>query len=266
MRQDHLEIIFSNAAALTQSGRLRSTIYCSSKTVFILNGDFTVLLKFSLPSHISGFERPVSFKADDYESGKFYEQDGKVLFKQFGAEFDRTKSCKAPGLTFSEVNDIWESFNSAISHSNFIIHKKSLSLMEDGLSHLEFSSKDNSLTIIQRDIFAGTIITLTRKKGVGLAVHSPDKITKDFGPMGIRTNDFMALYSFHDSIEFGLCDKSGFMKLKSGDMEGIIAHCIYDELGKVEVLNGREKQENRGSVQGSDRPLNIRRPIQKPKA
>ena len=105
-QRQYLEGIFAIAAALDQSGLLRNTIYCFEKTIFIMNGDNTVLLKFNLPKHISEFHEPISFKANDYESGKLYEKDGHVCFQLEGKsddEFTRLKTCKTPGLSFNDV-------------------------------------------------------------------------------------------------------------------------------------------------------------------
>jgi len=264
-----IERLFATAAALEQSGQLRNTIYCFGRVIFIMNGDNTVLLKFIIPSRIPPFQQPVSFRANDYESGRFLEENGKVIFFPGGNrddEFTRSKSCKAPGLTFQEVDDIWNKLW-VKPESTFLVSKKTLTMIEDRLSHLEFQANNKSLIIIQRDIFSGTTITLNRKKSTGLDIHQPDKITKDFGPIGIRTGDFSALFSFHDLIEFGISSKPGFMTLKAGEMEGVIAWCIYDELGTLEVIeDGRKEQEDRRSKQGSDRPTTIRKvPAMPPK-
>ena len=233
-----IERIFSHAVALDQSSRMKNTIYCFNRIVFILNNEGTVMLRFIIPSLSTAFSNPISFKADDYESGKFQEKDGKVIFTCIGDEFTRSKCCKTPSLTFTDVEKIWESLIKSQPHSTFTIHKKSLSLLEEDLSHLEISSKEKSLVIVQRDIFSGTVITLTRRKA-GLDQHKPDNITRDFDPVGIRTGDFMALYSFQDSIQFGVTNQPGYFLLKDGDMEGVVAHCLYDQLGTTEVLHGR---------------------------
>lgn len=257
-----LERVFRSAVTLDQSGQMRSTIYCHGKTIFIMNGDNTVLLKFTLPHHMGEFKNPISFKANDYEPGKFYEKDGKVYFQSGSkdSEFERTKSCRVPGLNFNDVKEIWEKLSSE-PKSTFSIHKKSLSLVEDGLSHLEFQSKNKSLIITQRDIFSGTIITLTRKIQ-GLGAHKPDNISSDFEPVGLRTNDFISLFEFYDLIIFGITEKPGFMTLKSENMEGIIAWCLYDELGTLEVIyNGRKEQKDGGSEQSTNRPPLIRKAV-----
>lgn len=261
--------VFSVASLLEQGGNMKNTIYCFGRTAFIINGDNTLILKFSLPDRIE-FKQPISFRANDYEQGKFYEKDGKIYFQNTkqDAEFERTKSCRTPHLTFNDVEEIWNKLYTK-PNSFFLIHRKTLELLDVDLSHIEFKAENKSLIITQRDIFSGTIITLTRKnrkKSGGLGAYNPDSnISADFEPIGIRTNDFSALFHFvtnlykEHQIQFGINETLGYMTIKAGHtdfpMEGLMAWCVYDELGTVGVIGdgGRKEQEKGETQQGFGR-------------
>jgi len=243
MKNKIMEEVFSHAVALDQSGRLKNEIYCHKNTVYILNYDRTVLLKFSIPG--TGFKNPVGFFANDYDSCSFYEQDGNIVFSQKGEEFQKTKTCRVPNLSFPKVEKIFERFYSSPTVSSFSFHKNSLALLKEGLSHIEISSRNKKLVLIQRDLYSGTVIELSRKKGGFNLGAERDSIKKDFSPVGIRTNDFFGLFSFCKKISVSIPKIKGVFKIE-GDfygMKGIVSMCEYDELystgGKK---NGRKKQ------------------------
>lgn len=260
-----VENIFSIAVALDQSGRLANTIICKGKTIFILNNEATVLFRFEAPGLFS-FDQEVRLKANDYEPGSLVERNGKVIFTREGAEFIRTKSCRAPGKSFKEVQALWDRYWGE-SESTFFINSTSLSLLEESLSHLEIGAKGGSLKIVQRNIFTGTTITLTRKPSEETLLGNLDQISQDFGPVGIRTSDFQALFYYFDQLEFHVPkDRQGYFQVRAWseafEMKAIIAWCLYDELGTVEVIdNGRQEPEDRRSEQivGGKTPTPIRK-------
>lgn len=270
-----LETIFAYAVALDQSGRLKNTIHCKDNRVFVLNNDSTVILNFTLSNRVPPFKHPISFKADDYDSANFVEKDGSIVFIQQGEEFTRKKTCGAPGLLFHDVENLWGKMVIDFPLNDrgagtFSINKKSLALIEENLSHLELYGKAGKLIITQRDVFSGTIIRLTRKQE-GLGAFKPDNLPFDFGPIGIRTSDFIALYSFVDQIVFFICPETKGVLGITGltqNMSGYISICIYDELGNVEYLKeiedgGRQKSENRGSEPQSDPAVESGKPKRK---
>lgn len=252
------ETIFAHAVALHQGGRLKNTIHICKNDVFILNTDNTVLLRFELPKNAEGPTTPISFSADDYDSDIFREEDGKIVFVQEKSGFTRTKTCGVPKIDFKGVENMyWEYFNHAVPHGNHIeLGKPVLDLLDDGLSHVEVSGQDGKAVIVQRDIYTGSIIRLERKdEGLGLAAKVLDQITTDFGPMGLRTDDLFALFSFNKIVKFqfanGDPDGQSYCYVK-GDvhkMTGIVAGCLYDELGTTqkskEATDGRKVKEKR---------------------
>lgn len=250
---DRIEGIFAHAVAMEQSGRLKSTIYCLENEIFILNSDNTVLLRFLLRKTETPFKHPVSFRANDYDSRSFYEEDGKIIFVTENENFTRTKSCSTPGDTPEDIKTLFGNYEK-LTDNKIVLNREILSLLDDSLSHVEISAPAKDLSIVQRNIYSGSVITVKRKKGEGLGMlANADGITDEFGPIGLRTDDFAALFTFVDNISFAFpSGDTDYCYIRSMDqklaMEGIIATCVYDELGGVEVSrkggsNGREKQE-----------------------
>ncbi len=229
-----IEKIFAHAAALQQSGRLRNTIYGLKKSVYILNQDFTVLLRFPLRQNENPFDSPISFAANDYDSSTFAEKDGKICFTQEHGDFVREKSCRTPGQTPAQVKKMFQKFSKKIEKTNRVtLNTDFVKCLDDSLSHVEFSARKGGLIVKQRNIYDGSVITIVKKKKKGLGISS-DAQLKSFKPIGIRTNDLLALFSFAEGVSFYFSGK-GVTGFESEDrkmpFEGIISQCIYDELG-----------------------------------
>lgn len=239
-----IESIFSHAVAMDQSGRLRNTVYVKDKEVYILNSDRTVILRFILPSSASPFKNPVSFRASDYDSNTFYEKDGQIIFVTKSGDMVRKKSCSTPDLNPDEAAELFSSF-SPVKINRFQIHKNIIPLLDENLSHIEFKGIEGNLSVIQRNIYDGTVIKIEKEKESGFGVVSNDDINSDFGPLGLRTNDFLALFAFNDNLtfsfpegsQFGICRVMG----RNFKMSGIIALCLYDEMGTIETAKSEEK-------------------------
>lgn len=253
---NRIESIFSHAVAMDQAGRLRNTIYIQNKEVYILNSDRTVMLRFILPAAAAPFKNPVSFRASDYDSSTFYEENGKIIFVAKSGDMVRKKSCSTPDLDPSEAAELFAKFK-PVKKNRFQIHKNIIPLLDENLSHIEFVGTDGQLMIIQRNIYDGTVINIEREKASGFGVTSNDDINSDFGPLGLRTNDFLALFAFNDQITFSFPDgiKSGFCRVmgRNFKMSGIVALCIYDELGSIETVE-EEKPEPKKTKRTKPRP------------
>jgi hypothetical protein len=267
--EKELETIFAHAVALEQAGRMKNTIYCYGKEIFILNYDKTILLRFELSPMVKPFESAVGFNANDYDSSKFSEKDGKIVFFRSGGGFERKKSCAVPGKNFNEVKSLFEKFWNGASNeligAKINLDKEVLSLLEEDLSHIEFSSENKKLVILQRDLYSGTIIRIDRKKEGGLGLSSAkDSIAEEFGPVGIRTNDLIALFSFSRDLNI-LFPPAGkgysLINGMSGKMQGILAWCLYDEIGNIaEVINhGRQEPQERNDQQAVGGAVSSRR-------
>lgn len=233
-----IEEIFSHAVAMDQSGRLRNTVYCLDDLIYIMNSDQTVLLKFQLRKSEAAFSHPVSFRANDYDSREFYEKDGMIIFQTESDGFKREKSCKTPGDSPEDIAKLFDSY--PLIRTNAVkLQRGVLSLLDDALSHIEISAPAKELSLVQRNIYSGTVLTITRTEeegGLGLVAH--DKITDEFGPVGMRTNDFLALFTFIDKLAlFFPSGDADYICVRSDDpkmpMEGIVSLCRYDELGGI---------------------------------
>jgi len=234
--KDDLESIFSYAVALEQSGRQKNTIFGFEDVIYILNADKTVLLKFKLTS--KELKQMIAFTANDYDSQDFYFEDGAIVFVQKGTEFERKKRCKAPDQTFKDAEVLYQKFAAHDSfQASIAFYKDSIALLNENLSHVEFFSKEKKLYILQRDIFAGSVIELTRKETSGLGVElSEDEIKEDFGPIGMRTNDLFALFAFNKRVKINFLPPAKGYFVIEGDhygMTGIVAGCLYDDIGEL---------------------------------
>jgi hypothetical protein len=75
------------------------------------------------------------------------------------------------------------------------------------LNHIEFSVKNGALIATQRNIYTGFVAPVT-KETEREEWNSPTGNLKDCEPIGMRTNDFLALYSFTDVVSFYFVDKN----------------------------------------------------------
>lgn len=242
---NRLEDIFAHAVALQQSGRLRSTVYCIKNKVYILNQDQTVILRFLLrKTDKILFDTPVSFSANDYDSREVEERDGKICFIQSAAGFERVKSCQTPKMAPEAVDKLFKSYNTELSNT-VVLHEEMTGLLDESLSHIEFSSEGGEIRIVQRNIYSGSVIELKRQDTEGFLQTKDD--LEDFEPMGLRTNDFLALFSFVKSVQFHFLPE-GIIVAESREermpMKAVISKCVYDELGGTD---GRQKQKKRRS-------------------
>lgn len=244
------EAIFSHAVALQQTGRMKNAIYASGKTVFIMNLDKTILLKFGLPDREPKIDGKISFLANDYDSDDFYEEDGKIIFVTKEGAYKKTKSCVAPEKDYDHMGDIWRGYiadGMKVKNNQSVTYSKSIiGLLDEGLSHIEISSEDKSPVLIQRDIYTGSIIKITSEDVGGLGLGNIHEIKKDFAPIGIRTNDFIALFSFCNTVTFVFADDLEYTVIKGDklNLQGILANCKYDEM--IETTTAKKGSDDDG--------------------
>lgn len=234
-----IEQIFAHAVALDQSGGLRNSIYVNGKEIYIMNYDHTVLLRFRLRDSEQAFSTPLSFKANDYDSNEFFEEDGKIVFFSSVQGYERRKVCGLAEYTPDEVKETMKQYlGKSTERESLTINQSIISLLDDSLSHIEFSGKKGcALKMIQRNIYSGGIVEVTEKT----EGFFQNTLSEDFGPVGIKTKDFMSLFSFQETLkfEFPNTEKEDFILVKSidrkkRDMTGVVACCLYDELIQIQ--------------------------------
>jgi hypothetical protein len=256
--------IFSYAVNLEESGIQKNMIFCWEDIVYILNSDKTIVLRFETSKKL--FPEPVGFFADDFDSSDFRTVGGFMQFFSRGAGWIKEKKCRVPNQTFQDVEDTFYKFE--VEPSKFAgrvnLHKSILDMLDPSLSHVEFLSKSKSLRIIQRDIYSGSVSELRREDPsiLKLDTHG-DTIREDFGPLAMRTNDLIAVFGFNDQIYLNFLPNSFgyfFVEGPQRSMTGVVAGCLYDELGTINDLqenkeesDGRKEQEDRSSEQTTDR-------------
>lgn len=229
------ENVFTYARALDQEGRQKNIIFCFGNVIYILNDDRTIILKF--PS-TQEFKTPVIFYANDYDSEEFEVRGDKIVFILRDGKFVREVFCRVPGMAFEDAEGLFNKFwdTELLGKSTMIFEKTSLSLLDENLSHIEFAVKDKEIIILQRDIYTGKLIKLKRMR-VGMNLHQ-DAFLQDFGPLGMRTNDFKALFSYDETIKIHFLpnEKKYFFvegSVSSYGMKGVVGGCLYDDLGTI---------------------------------
>jgi len=234
--KDRIADIFSHAVALQQNGRLKNRVFCIDDEIYILNMDMTIILKFTLRKGEAPFKSPVSFDANDYESNMFKEKNGRIIFVTKKGDYVKEKSCRTPQLSPKDVREMYNKLIKETKKKNkACLNQDFVSCLDTDLSHIEFSGEKGKLVAKQRNIYSGSVITITKtEEQKGFDIQS-DKIEKDFKPIGIRTDDFLSLFQFVGSVVFYFY-KDSIIRFESGEkrmaFEGILSQCVYDELGK----------------------------------
>ncbi len=237
------ESIFAYAEALEKSGRMKNSVFCSEKTVYIINYDKTVLLRFQLSKDITQKLDSIAFFGSDYESSKFQILGGLIGFESSTGEWTRTTTCRIPNQTFQDIEILYKKlYNSTKGQivGSAIIDRGVTDLIKENLSHIELVVRQGELHLIQRDIYSGSVSEIKRrnKEGLGL-IEEPYEFKSDPSPLGIRTDDFLALFSFTDKIilrflplEFGYF----LVEADHANLHGIIGGCLFDLIGSLNYI------------------------------
>lgn len=227
---NRIEKIFAHAVALEQSGRLHSNIYCYQKYIYIVNQNDTIIMRFPLLSSEPAFDKPLGFNAKDFQGQQINYNEKTTTFVDEDADFVKEKSCATLKINPEEVHQVFENQLKKENFENKItITTAWLKYFDDSLGHLEFRGRDNQLIIKQRDLYSGTVIAVSKKNKGGLGLDNLK--VNDFDTFGIRTLDFMALFSFVEEIQLSFGQNVMMAEsIRNIPFKTVISRCIYDEL------------------------------------
>lgn len=244
-----LENVFSIAVAMDNRG-LKNTIHCVGTSIYIINFDHSMILRFRLRKSEVAFKDNISFNANDYDSSYFEVKEGKIIFKTNSDNYERSKTC---GMADYDIKNIQKTYREHFKQGDnpefsFHLSSECCELLDDNLSHTEISIEKGKLILRQRNIYAGTIVEVSPKKA---GMFDSGNLPESFGPVGLKTRDFLSLFTFYKSLAFIPVNNLIIVKDIKKDFDGILAFCKYDEIINLrpegEEENGRKKQKVRRS-------------------
>lgn len=220
---DRTELMFSQAVALSQNGMMKSTIH-AQKALYILNMDDTIIIYFEMNQE---FPEPVSFFANDYESNEMEIENGQVVFVTNSGGYARRKTCPKPKIDFATAAGIWNKFEPDKSNP-LTFDKNIMELLNDDLSHVELHNQ-GGLKILQKNIYSGARIEI---ENVAAEDGLFDSFGEEFEPIGMRTADFKALFSFADQLNFYIQKGKNWLYFTDSYniLQGVLGTCLYDEI------------------------------------
>jgi len=219
---------------------MKNTILCKGRDVFIINFDKTILLSFLIKSGIEEFKDEIVFDANDYDSNIFAAEGDQIVFTIVQDGYLRKKKCGTnKALDFETISTLYYKMaqKKKKATSYFVLRREVMGLLQDDLSHVEISNNKGELKITQRDIFSGTIIEIENYK-TGLDLVDTGKLAP-FEPMGIRTVDLDALFEKDRELVFHFIPNLNYFIVegKTTNMTGILSWALYDELGRINLIN-----------------------------
>jgi len=224
------EKVIALGVGLEQNGKMKSSIHIKDNTVIIMNMDDTIITRNLIKQNFKG---EVSFFANDYESPNVEIQGGKIVFKQTKGGFQREKVCSKPKNDFIDVLGILAT-KEPIKEFKVSLDQNVCSLLEDGLSHVEFHNDNGELRIVQKDIYTGASVQIKSiQKGlINQKTNLPDGMI-----VGLRTSDFKALFYFNPTLDFYFQSEDSnyvYFSNEAAGFDGIVSVCIYDELNYIQ--------------------------------
>jgi len=259
-----IEGIFAQAVAMDNRG-IKNMIHCIGDNIYIVNFDYSMVLRFSLRQSEARFEVPISFNANEYDSPNFTfeitENGSKIVFHTVEKEFTRRKICQTKSVSpnAEDIDKLYQELKKKAEKSQYLFYLSSdcVPLLEEDLSHVEISVENSSLILRQRNIYTGIIVEVeSNEKGF----FTVNKLPKEMPPIAFKTKDFTSLFNIQKSLEF--IPTEDFLAVKDpqkDDFDGVLALCKYDMI--IDLYNkkggeedGRKEQETGTSQQEADRP------------
>ncbi len=260
-----IEGIFAQAVAMDNRG-IKNMIHCIGDNIYVVNFDYSMILRFSLRQSEARFEVPISFNANEYDSPQFTFEitpDGsKIVFYTVEKEFTRRKICytKSVSPNAEDIDKLYQELKKKGEQSQYLFYLSAdcVPLLEEDLSHVEISVENSSLILRQRNIYTGTIVEVeSNEKGF----FTVNRLPKEMPPIALKTKDFTSLFNIQKSLAF--IPTEDFLVVKDpqkDDFDGVLALCKYDMI--IDLYNGekggdeggRKEQETGTSQQEADRP------------
>ena len=260
-----IEGIFAQAVAMDNRG-IKNMIHCIDDNIYVVNFDYSMILRFSLRQSEARFEVPISFNANEYDSPQFTFEitpDGsKIVFRTVEKEFTRRKICytKSVSPNAEDIDKLYQELKKKAEQSQYLFYLSSdcVPLLEEDLSHVEISVENSSLILRQRNIYTGTIVEVeSNEKGF----FTVNRLPKEMPPIALKTKDFTSLFNIQKSLAFIPTEDFLFVKdPQKDDFDGVLALCKYDMIinlyngEKGEDEDGRKEQEKGSGEQEVDRP------------
>jgi len=191
------------------------------RMVYVLSYDRTILLRVVGVTPVRDDE--VVFRACDYE-GPLCSMDGlKVIFK---IADNATVEVPRPAYSFEGLDALFERLRPGpdVECPALFLTDRLLSVIDDGLPHVEFSWSGHECIIRQRDIYTGKVLTVK----VVPHVHA------EMPPLAIRTADLLGLFKLGKTI---LLEAWGpmFHATDGQHWSAMVGGCLYDAMGRLEV-------------------------------
>lgn len=259
-----IEGIFAQAVAMDNRG-IKNMIHCIGDNIYVVNFDYSMILRFSLRQSEARFEVPISFNANEYDSPQFTFEitpDGsEIVFRTVEKEFTRRKICytKSVSPNAEDIDKLYQQLKKKAEQSQYLFYLSAdcVPLLEEDLSHVEISVENSSLILRQRNIYTGTIVEVeSNEKGF----FTVNRLPKEMPPIALKTKDFISLFNIQKSLQF--IPTEDFLAVKDpqkDDFDGVLALCKYDMI--IDLYNkkggeedGRKEQETGTSQQEADRP------------
>ena len=259
-----IEGIFAQAVAMDNRG-IKNMIHCIGDNIYIVNFDYSMILRFSLRQSEARFEVPISFNANEYDSPNFTfeitENGSKIVFHTVEKEFTRRKICQTKSVSpnAEDIDKLYQELKKKAEKSQYLFYLSSdcVPLLEEDLSHVEISVENSSLILRQRNIYTGTIVEVeSNEKGF----FTVNRLPKEMPPIALKTKDFTSLFNIQKSLAFIPTEDVLFVKdPQKNDFDGVLALCKYDMI--IDLYNkkggeedGRKEQEKGSGEQEVDRP------------
>ena len=240
-----VETIFAHAVAMDNRG-MKNMIHCVGSNIFIVNFDYSMMLRFSLRKSETAFASPISFNANDYESPDFAwsEEDGEIIFRSQAKGYERKKICRgnAMGPSATEIRKTYHRLKheGEKSTSLFNLSNECCGLLDEELSHVEISAEESTLILRQRNVYTGTMVEVSKKNDGFISV---DQLPESMGPFAMRTQDFLSLFMIHRSLAFIPTEDFILVKDQKEDFDGVVSLCRYD---MIIDLHDKGKEEGHG--------------------